>query len=110
MDATPAKLRNGAWGARVQGQVAIGDSVKIVTKSGKSWTAMVEKIVWQGDGVTLCATSSAPRSSSRNYDPDRFNGYGAPRGGHRKACKTDGNCSSFGSGRSCGGYDCDGFY
>jgi hypothetical protein len=111
MDATPTKLKNGAWGARVQGQVGIGDSVKIVTKSGKSWTATVEKVVWQGDGVTLCATSSAPRSSSqaRNYDPERFNGYGAPRGGYRKACKTGGNCSSFGSGRSCGGYDCDGF-
>jgi len=27
----------------------------------------------------------------------------------RKACITGGNCSSFGSGRSCGGHDCDGF-
>jgi hypothetical protein len=28
---------------------------------------------------------------------------------HRQACVTDGNCSSFGDGRSCGGYDCDGW-
>lgn len=26
----------------------------------------------------------------------------------RKGCTTGGNCSSFGSGRSCGGHDCDG--
>lgn len=26
----------------------------------------------------------------------------------RKSCVTGGNCSSFGSGRSCGGHDCDG--
>jgi hypothetical protein len=33
----------------------------------------------------------------------------SPKGGYRKACKTDGNCSSVGSGRSCGGHDCDGY-
>lgn len=38
--------------------------------------------------------------------PARPNGrYG--RGG--KECVSDGNCSSFGSGRSCGGHDCDGY-
>lgn len=56
--------------------------------------------------------SRAPKQSysrSRNYDPQRFNGYGVRRGGYVKACVTGGNCSSFGSGRSCGGHDCDGF-
>ena len=27
----------------------------------------------------------------------------------RPACITGGNCSSFGTGRDCGGYDCDGY-
>lgn len=54
-------------------------------------------------------TQSAPRAPSRNWDPNMFRGYGAARGGFRRACKTDGNCSSFGSGRSCGGHDCDGY-
>ncbi len=50
---------------------------------------------------------SAPKS--RNWDPSAFNGYGRERGGYRKACVSDGNCSSMGSGRSCGGHDCDGY-
>jgi len=63
---------------------------------------------------TSCdATSTAPaattRAKSRNWDPTAFAGYGRPRGGYRKACITDGNCSSVGSGRSCGGHDCDGY-
>jgi len=45
---------------------------------------------------------------NQTYDPQKFNGYGASRGGYRRACITGGNCSSFGSGRSCGGHDCDG--
>ena len=36
-------------------------------------------------------------------------GYGHAKGGASRKCKTGGNCSSFGSGRSCGGFDCDGF-
>lgn len=52
---------------------------------------------------------SAPSRRSENYDPYKFNGYGRPRGGYRKACITGGNCSSVGSGRSCGGHDCDGY-
>lgn len=75
------------------------------------------KIEWtKGSPVrhTSCeATSAAPaattRTKSRNWDPTAFAGYGRPRGGYRKACITDGNCSSFGSGRSCGGHDCDGY-
>ena len=60
----------------------------------------------QGPSSTV---SAAPARSSRNWDPSRFNGYGRPKGGYRKACVSDGNCSSIGSGRSCGGHDCDGF-
>lgn len=45
----------------------------------------------------------------KNWDPNRFNGYGRPRGGYVKSCITGGNCSSIGSGRSCGGHDCDGY-
>lgn len=57
-------------------------------------------------GAASSAPAPAPRS--RNWDSSAFRGYGAGRGAYRKACKSDGNCSSFGSGRSCGGHDCDG--
>lgn len=31
MTASPAKLRSGEWGARVQGSVAVGDTITITT-------------------------------------------------------------------------------
>lgn len=43
-------------------------------------------------------TNDAPRRTNGNY---RARSYGA--------CPTDGNCSSFGDGRSCGAPDCDGW-
>jgi hypothetical protein len=103
--ATYTKLKSGDWGIRVQGIVRAGDKVTVRKKSGESKVETVEKVLWAGDGVSLCMI----RRAGLIYDDDKFNGYGARRGGWRKACVTGGNCSSFGSGRSCGGFDCDGF-
>jgi hypothetical protein len=109
--ATPAKLRDGSWGARCTATVAVGDLIQITTRAGKSWTAQVTRVLWAGEGVTLCATASAdrPARAARTWDRDAFAGYGRSRGGYRRACVSDGNCSSIGSGRSCGGHDCDGY-
>lgn len=38
--------------------MAVGDTVTITTRGGKSWDARVSKIVWDGDDVTLVSTSS----------------------------------------------------
>lgn len=62
--ATPAKLKSGEWGVRVTSPVSAGDTVTITTKSGKSWDATVSRVVWTGDGVSLCATSSADRPAT----------------------------------------------
>lgn len=63
--ASPAKLRNGSWGARVKSEtVEIGDTVTITTRSGKSWDATVERVVWSGEGVSICATQSVDRRST----------------------------------------------
>lgn len=62
MNASPAKLRNGSWGARVEGIAVVGDTLTITTKGGKTWNAVVARIVWQGNGVTLCTTGSPPSS------------------------------------------------
>jgi hypothetical protein len=113
--AAPAKLRDGSWGARVQGDAAVGDVVTITTRAGKTWDARVKKVLWSGDGIALCATTSLDREPSfyaggyagSGYGP-RFDSDGARRGAGR-VCRTGGNCSSFGSGRSCGAPDCDGF-
>lgn len=80
MTASPAKLRNGSWGARVRSEsVHPGDVVTITTKAGKSWTATVERVLWHGDGVSLCATASEPR---HGRDADCC-GYPCPVTGRR---------------------------
>lgn len=56
LQATPAKLRSGAWGARVTGAVQRGDRITVVSRAGKMWQSIVVGIVWQGDGVALVAT------------------------------------------------------
>jgi hypothetical protein len=62
MQATPTKLRNGTWGAKVSStDVRRGDTVTITTRSGKSWDATVSEVVWTGNGVTICATQSQDR-------------------------------------------------
>ena len=46
-------MKDGSWGARVEGRVSVGDTITISTRSGKSWQARVLRVVWSGDGVTL---------------------------------------------------------
>lgn len=72
--ATPTKLRNGNWGARVRGKVREGDTVTITTKSGKSWEARVSKVVWTDGSVAICATESTDRPAQRPGRGGR--GYG----------------------------------
>lgn len=58
--ATPTKLRNGDWGAKVQGSVQQGDEIRIQTKAGKEWTATVSRVLWSGDNVSIVATANRP--------------------------------------------------
>lgn len=67
--ATPAKLNDGSWGARVAASVNVGDALTVTTKAGKSWSATVSRIVWSGDGITLCATAS-----DRHPEPTSLDG------------------------------------
>jgi hypothetical protein len=95
--ATPAKLRNGNWGARVQGAVAKGDVVTITTKAGKTWTATVDAVVWTDGQVSLVATSSSSdRPSARQ---GRYAGYQRriDRAGDASTC----NCRMCQSGSEC---------
>jgi len=74
----------------------------------KAWMVPDDKAD-QARALVNKAPKSTPRKQGGVYDANKFNGYGARKGGYRKACVSDGNCSSMGSGRSCGGYDCDGY-
>lgn len=94
--ATPAKLRDGSWGARTNGTVRAGDIVQITTRAGKTWAATVTRVVWSGDGVTLCATASAPQHTTSSRQP-------ASQPARRRYVPRDHeDCLSFGScGPSC---------
>lgn len=81
--ATPTKLRNGDWGARVHSAtVRAGDIVRITTRAGKSWDAEVLKVIWRGEGTSICATRSIGGGSA---------GYRAPR---KSATRTGCPCGS----------------
>ena len=57
MNARPYKLKDGSWGAIVEGQVQPGDAIKVVTRNGKQITKMVTGIVWSREGQ--CAVQCA---------------------------------------------------
>lgn len=56
MAAKPIKLRNGTWGAQVEGEVQTGDTITITTKAGKSWDARVVRVLWTGEGRSIVVT------------------------------------------------------
>jgi hypothetical protein len=57
--ATPAKLRDGSWGAKIHHAsqpVKVGDSVAITASSGKSWRATVSRVIWASGMDAIVAT------------------------------------------------------
>lgn len=110
---TYTKLKTGEWGVRGPvAEVKAGAVVTVTKKSGEAKQETVSRILWTDGTVALAAIGAQQSSGKRRggtWDPDQFRGYGRARGGWAKSCPTGGNCSSFGSGRSCGSPDCDGF-
>ena len=77
--ATPTKLRSGEWGARVEGQISVGDTIEIRTRAGKLWSAIVVKVIWHNNEVALVATRSCEDKYGR---PNNFRNsqiYGTKR-------------------------------
>ncbi len=100
-----AKGKDGSWLVRgAAGQR--GRAVAVTKRDGSVQTVVVAREVWTDGTVALYAveSSAAQATTGRASNYDR-----RPSAGYRPACKTGGNCSSFGSGRDCGGRDCDGF-
>ena len=96
-----SKLGNGAWGLRgPSGALMPGARVEVRKRDGVVKTETVGEIVSEADGYRTCTIAPSAKSRGRSgFAP-------SARGG---ACATGGNCSSIGSGRSCGGRDCDGY-
>lgn len=61
--ATYTKLRSGAWGVRIEGPApAEGTTITVTTKAGAVKTETIERVLWSGNGIALCAivARSAP--------------------------------------------------
>jgi len=71
MQASPAKLRNGAWGARTQGIVAVNDVISITTRSGQTWDARVTSIVFTSKTSSVVTTESVNPTRGRSQRPRR---------------------------------------
>ena len=62
MEASFTKLKSGAWGIRIVGAApAEGAKIVVAKRDGSRDTVVVERVVWQGDGVVLCSIGPKPR-------------------------------------------------
>ena len=93
---TWTKGKQGDW--LVRGPIGLSGTVTVSKRDGSTSEAELGRAIWEGEGVALYAV--APRG---------INGSSPRRGHFVRSCRTGGNCSSFGSGRSCGAEDCDGY-
>ena len=59
--ATYTKLRSGYWGIRVSGSAAPGDRVTVRTKAGREQRETVSRVLWSGDGVSICEIATRPK-------------------------------------------------
>lgn len=76
-EASPLKLRDGSWGARVQGTPRSGDTIRVTTRGGKSWESVVDKVIWTDRKVSIVSVESRKRSSSsRSSRPPARRSYG----------------------------------
>lgn len=64
MNATPTKLRSGAWGARVDGTPEPGAIITVNTRSGRSWEAAVDQVVWTDGSTSVVSTRSVAEAST----------------------------------------------
>ena len=61
---SPARLNDDSWGVRVVGEATEGAAVQVRTRSGKTWQAEIEAVLWTGtdrntgDKIALCRTVS----------------------------------------------------
>jgi hypothetical protein len=65
VNATYTKLRDGSWGIRVTGTAKAGDVVTVTKRSGETVNATVGRVVWSGNGVSLCEVAAAPKRGRR---------------------------------------------
>lgn len=93
--ATPAKLRDGSWGARVAGKARAGDLIWVKARNGKEWQARVTKVVWSGEGVTLVATESVDRKPARRERMGSGHGRTVSIASYSDYCTDNASCRCY---------------
>ncbi|MGH9440200.1 MAG: hypothetical protein ACRD22_20605 [Terriglobia bacterium] len=62
------KLKNGTWGIRADGVLTPRQQITVTAKSGRTETVTVERVLWHGNGISLCAVVAKPRANRhQNY-------------------------------------------
>jgi hypothetical protein len=69
MSATYTKLKSGEWGLRIEGTAKPGETVTVRKKSGEQETRTVGKVVWSGNGISLCTVAGAPAARPGSRRP-----------------------------------------
>ena len=90
--------KRGDWLVRSSVGLA-GTVVTVSRRDGSTSEATLGRQIWTDGTVALYAMAMAAAATKRSNRS----------GSYRRGCPTDGNCSSFGSGKSCGAEDCDGW-
>ena len=76
LTASPCKLRTGEWGVRITGDRArVGETVRVETRSGKTWTATIASIVWEGDDAMIASTARGGRAVFNDTYNEGGDGY-----------------------------------
>ena len=92
MNATFTKLRSGEWGVKVGGTVRAGDEVVVSKKDGSQSRERVEKVVYAGNGISICAIKKRKPAARRRRDDDGdYCGGICPVRGSR-CCAKNGPC------------------
>ena len=104
IEASPRKLRSGAWGAAIQSpppkDALHGVTVEVKTQKGKTWLALVSDVVFHCDEYAIVATESMDGGGRGGYRRETTNGgrrggqyscgYPCPVNGH--ICTDDHPC------------------
>jgi hypothetical protein len=86
---TYTKLKDGSWGVRTTVTVVSGAIVQVKKKDGTARHERIARVLWKGNGVSLCAiVASASTSKGTRY-------------GNRYECEECGNFVTEGDGSTC---------
>ena len=65
--ARPEKLASGEWGARVTAtSLKVGDQIKVTTRTGKTWVAVVVEVLEVAESTSLVRTSTGSDAAVRS--------------------------------------------